>query len=195
MTVQPFTNSIQFLILDIVWADNGGIVGRGVLLDYAAWAEANGVAVNCFQTQSIPLAELQQVAASQNTTFRPGDILLIRTGWTRAYENLSQAECQQLADYKAPPVIGVKSSEEMLRWIWDTGFAAVAGDMPSFEAYPCQDSEFFLHEWLLAGWGVPIGELFDLERLSQECQKRSRWSFFFSSVPLKVTMTSPLPAV
>lgn len=177
------------LMICIVWADNGGIVGRGVLLDYAGWAEANEVAVNCFQSQSIPLSELQQVAASQNITFRPGDILFIRTGWTHAYERLSQAECQQLADYKAPPVIGVKSSEEMLRWIWDTGFAAVAGDMPAFEAYPCQNSDFFLHEWLLAGWGVPIGELFDLERLSQECRKRNRWSFFFSSVPLKVRFT------
>ena len=175
-----------------VWTENGGIVGRGVLLDYAAWAEANGTPVNCFQTQSIPLSVLQEVAASQQTTFRPGDILLIRTGWTHAYERLSPAECQQLADYAAPPVIGVESSKEMLQWIWDTGFAAVAGDMPSFEAYPCQNREFFLHEWLLAGWGIPIGELFDLERLSQECRQRRRWTFFFSSVPLKVNTLSNL---
>lgn len=119
-------------------------------------------------------------------TFRPGDILIIRTGWTRAYERLSTAECQQLAEYKTPPLIGVESSKEMLQWIWDQDFSAVAGDMPSFEAYPCQNPDFFLHEWLLAGWGLPIGELFDLERLSQECRKRGRWSFFFSSVPLKV---------
>ena len=31
-----------------------------------------------------------------------------------------------------------------------------------------------------------IGELFDLESLSVECQKRKRWTFFFSSMPLKV---------
>lgn len=142
--------------------------------------------MNCFETQSIPASVLQEVAASQNTTFRPGDILFIRTGWTRAYEQLSKAECQKLADYAAPPVIGVESSEATLRWIWDLGLAAVAGDMPSFEAYPCQNQVFSLHEWLLAGWGVPIGELFDLEQLSKECRKRDRWTFFFSSVPLKV---------
>ena len=169
-----------------VWVENGGIVGRGVLLDYAGWAAANGKEMNCFETQSIPVSVLQEVAVSQNTTFRPGDILFIRTGWTRAYEQLSQAQCQQLADYAAPPVIGVESSEAMLRWIWDLKLAAVVGDMPSFEAYPCQNQLFFLHEWLLAGWGVPIGELFDLEQLSQECRKRDRWTFFFSSVPLKV---------
>ncbi|KAJ5567839.1 hypothetical protein N7535_007145 [Penicillium sp. DV-2018c] len=168
-----------------VWADHGGIVGRGVLLDYAGWAKSNGKEVNCFETQSIPASVLQEVAASQKTTVRPGDILFIRTGWTRAYDELPQTECQRLADYAAPPVIGVESSEATLRWIWDLQVAAVAGDMPSFEAYPCQNKDFFLHEWLLAGWGVPIGELFDLEQLSQECRKRGRWSFFFSSVPLK----------
>lgn len=157
-----------------------------MLLDYVAWAEANGKEVNCFETQSIPADVLQEVATSQNTTFRPGDILFIRTGWTKAYEQLSQAECQKLADYAAPPVIGVESSEAMLRWIWDLQLAAVVGDMPSFEAYPCQNTDWFLHEWLLAGWGIPIGELFDLEQLSQECRKRDRWTFFFSSVPLKV---------
>lgn len=58
--------------------------------------------------------------------------------------------------------------------------------MPSMEAWPCQDKRFWLHEWLLAGWGMPIGELFDLERLSEVCRGEGRWSFFFSSVPLKV---------
>jgi hypothetical protein len=184
ISIQPIAFSV--LTSFLVWAENGGIVGRGVLLDYAGWAEAKGHDVKCFETQSIPVSVLQDVATSQKTTFRPGDILFIHTGWTRAYERLSSAECQQLADYTAPPVIGVESSESMLRWIWDQSFAAVVGDMPSFEAYPCQNSDFFLHEWLLAGWGIPIGELFDLERLSQECRKRDRWTFFFSSVPLKV---------
>ena len=59
--------------------------------------------------------------------------------------------------------------------------------MPSFEAWPCRNKEWHLHEWLLAGWGMPIGELFDLEKLAQECQKRQRWTFFFSSVPLRVS--------
>ena len=27
----------------------------------------------------------------------------------------------------------------MLRWIWDLELVAVVGDMPSFEAYPCQN--------------------------------------------------------
>jgi len=48
------------------------------------------------------------------------------------------------------------------------------------------DGKWVLHEWLLAGWGCPIGELFDLEELSVRCRELGRWSFFLSSVPLKV---------
>lgn len=37
---------------------------------------------------------------------------------------------------------------------------------------------------------MPIGELFDLKPLSEECKKRGRWEFFFSSMPLKVSLLS-----
>lgn len=33
---------------------------------------------------------------------------------------------------------------------------------------------------------MPIGELFHLERLAVECAQRRKWTFFFSSMPLKV---------
>jgi len=58
--------------------------------------------------------------------------------------------------------------------------------MLAFEALPFQSNTHWLHEWLLAGWGMPIGELFDLEKLATECRRLNKWSFFFSSVPLKV---------
>lgn len=44
--------------------------------------------------------------------------------------------------------------------------------------------EWMLHPILLAGWGTPIGELFDLEALAETCKRRNRWSFFITSVPL-----------
>jgi len=56
----------------------------------------------------------------------------------------------------------------------------VAGDQPSFECWPSKES-FMLHEVLLAGWGCPIGELFDLEKLGEECKRLGRWSFFVTS--------------
>lgn len=162
-------------------------MGRGVLLDYASWADAKGLQPVIFEPTSIPVSTLQEIAAHQGTTFREGDILFIRSGYIRAYDGLTPERRQELADMKAPPAIGLESSEVTLRWLWEQGFAALVGDQPSMEAWPCQDERFWLHEWCLAGWGLTLGELFDLERLSQECAKRKRWTFFFSSMPLKVS--------
>ena len=162
-------------------------MGRGVLLDYARWAESQGLTPEPLTTHKITLSDLNKVAEFQNVTFRPNDILFIRSGYINALSSLSKDDATVYASKTAAmPAIGVESGEEMLRWVWESQFAAVAGDMIAFEALPFQSKDFWMHEWLLAGWGLPIGELFDLEALAAECEKLRKWSFFFSSVPLKV---------
>jgi hypothetical protein len=100
-------------------------------------------------------------------------------------------EQESLAARATADFIGIESSEATLRFLWENQFAAVAGDCPSFERSPVTgphaDKSLVLHEWLLAGWGMPIGEMFDLEGLSEMCEKTGRWSFFLCSVPLKVS--------
>lgn len=171
----------------LVWVENGGIVGRGVLLDYASWATSQGLTIDPLATHSITLSDLKKVAESQGVTFRPNDILLIRSGYINA---LSELPSDDAATYAGKGLeltaIGVESSKETLEWIWENQFAAVAGDMVAFEALPFQSMEYWLHEWLLPGWGLPIGELFNLEALAKECKRLGKWSFFFSSVPLNV---------
>ncbi len=105
----------------------------------------------------------------------------------KALEGLKDDDAKDYASNPPPKAIGVKSEEEMLRWIWEKQFSAVAADMLAFEAHPFQSTDHWLHEWLLAGWGMPIGELFDLEKLAAECRRLNKWSFFFSSVPLNVS--------
>ena len=87
-----------------------------------------------------------------------------------------------------------------MEWHWDSGFAAVASDTVAYEAWPSPRENAHgvsLHEVLLSGWGCPIGESFDLERLAERCRERRRWSFFFCSVPLNVErgVASPPGAV
>ena len=167
-------------------------MGRGVLLDYAAYAVRHGITLAPFAPTTIPLAALTRVAAEQGVAFRPGDILILRTGFTAAYDTLSPDEQAALARRPAPEFAGVESNKDVLEWLWNNQFAAVAGDAPAFESSPLGqkrpgvDPEAVLHQWLLAGWGMPIGEMFDLERLAEHCRKEGRWSFFLSSVPLKV---------
>jgi hypothetical protein len=170
----------------LVWVASGGIVGRGVLLDWYSWALSRGQTPKCFSTTRITLSELLEVAKAQNVTFQAGDILFVRTGFLKSFQEMSTPDSIAFAGEMPPNVIGVDACEEVLRWIWDTKFAAVAGDQPAFEALPFQSKDFWLHEWLLAGWGLPIGEFFDLEKLSGECAKYGKWTFFYSSMPLNV---------
>jgi hypothetical protein len=55
----------------------------------------------------------------------------------------------------------------------------------AYEAWPPQERPA-LHEVFLSGWGLPIGETFDLRELAEHCQRLNRWSFFFTSMVLNV---------
>ncbi|KAJ9479267.1 hypothetical protein PHBOTO_002753 [Pseudozyma hubeiensis] len=167
------------------WCLNGGIAGRGVLVDWVHWWESTQSdpipAGN--QSYAIPLEQIKQVLAWQRTQLRTGDILLLRTGVVRWFEQASEQE-KVKAMIENDNFPGIEATEEVKRWLWDSHFAAVASDNMSFEFGPHGD--LWLHEWILPMFGCPIGELFDLERLSTACQKHDRWTFFLTSAPIRV---------
>ncbi|KAF2140811.1 uncharacterized protein K452DRAFT_359266 [Aplosporella prunicola CBS 121167] len=184
------------------WLRNGGIQGRGILIDWASWKTARGDTLpDPFSSTPVPLAEVQQILAETHVTPRRGDILFLRTGVDAAIKALSETASAELAARPEPNFLGLEAGEDTLRWLWSCGFAAVASDCPSFErapvAGPHADLEHTLHQWCLAAWGMPIGELFDLEEVAGRCKEDGRWSFFVSSVPLKVPggVASPPNAV
>ncbi|KAL2380073.1 hypothetical protein RJZ90_004839 [Blastomyces dermatitidis] len=179
------------------WARQG-ITGRGVLIDYASYASKKGIKYSTFSTHQISLSDILEIAADCNLTFKRGDILFIRIGVTNEWDNVMTDDQKRAYSVNPKPEhAGVEATTEMLRWLWDTGFSAVAGDAISWEVYPPQNPDIFLHEYLLAGWGVPIGELFDLEALSRTCHELGRWTFFLSSVPLNMPggVSSPPNAI
>ncbi|KAK9458372.1 hypothetical protein V1511DRAFT_40545 [Dipodascopsis uninucleata] len=164
-------------------ASRHGIVGRGVLLDFCSWAEENGIEFDPFIGRPITLDELKAVAKSQNTTFEVGDILLIRSGWMKKY-NIEYARGVIPEGKPAPNIIGVEQGEAMKNWLHDEYFAVVGGDMPGFEVWPVvEGTKECLHEFLLACWGVLIGEMLDLEDLAEQCKKTGKYSFVFTAAP------------
>lgn len=192
------------------WVENGGIVGRGVLLDYVGYCERNGITADPFKNTSIPLEHILAVVKEQGVTFRDGDILFLRAGFTKAYDALSPEQQKALPERESPDFMGVEPTVDVLRWIWESGFAAVASDVPGFEQTPVfgphvktcwagqpwedeMQGGGLIHQWLLGGWGLPIGEMFDLEALAAKAKELGRWSFFVSSVPLKVRLSGPSP--
>ena len=195
-----------------VWVKNGGIVGRGVLLDWADWESRNNVEYDPFQSQPILLSQLQQIIKEQSIGLRPGDILLIRAGYGAAYDKLSPQEQQDHPNRKPGGFLGLEATRESLKWLWDNRFAAVASDAPGFERQPSMaeynDPNVTVHQVALAGWGMsnlhssavfasahsytgmPLGEMFDLEELAEHCRKTGRRTFFLSSVPINVSALS-----
>lgn len=161
-----------------------GIVGRGVLLDYHTWREKNGISHSAFERGSIELEHLKACARDQGTEIKFGDIVMVRSGYMVSYMSKTREELQALSKVVPPNLAGVEQSEEMLQWIWEN-FSAVAGDHPAWECYPSQ-KDWSLHEVLLGGWGMPIGEMFDLEALTKKCQELGRYSFFVTSEPCNV---------
>lgn len=140
----------------------------------------------------IPFDQIVKTLEFQNMSLdslRAGDIIVIRFGYLSQYENMDAAKREyldKLYQTQKPDNVGLKPSEELLRFLWNTKIAAICGDARSLEVWPCKDLEWHLHEWLLAGWGMPIGELFYLEELARTCKKLGRYTFFMSSSPMNV---------
>ncbi|KAF2268374.1 hypothetical protein CC78DRAFT_551537 [Lojkania enalia] len=139
-----------------------------------SWAAEKSIQLNLFEAIQIPLLQLQELIKKRHITFRPGDILFTRTGFTEAYDVLIEAGQVALSQRLTASFSGVELSEATFRSLWESQFAVVAGDSSSFE--------FVLYEWLLAGQGMSIGEIHSL---------------FVNSMPLKVPggVASPPNAV
>jgi len=134
-------------------------------LDYLRYAESVGKKYELLDNHTISLSELKACAKAQNVTFKTGDILIIRSGWTKGYLELDAAGRQAWAERTPVRIGGVATTMEMAEWLWETGFSAVASDAVAFESIPFIAGgepggleNISLHEILLAGWGVPIGK-------------------------------------
>lgn len=117
----------------------------------------------------------------------------MRTGYT---EDLTEAETGEEQERLVGThcSVGLEGSKAMARWIWDTGFAAVAGDQIALEALPPVKeegtvggmSDLVLHQYMLSLFGCHIGELWDLKALGETCARLGRYEFLLTSVPLNV---------
>jgi kynurenine formamidase len=165
------------------WAERG-IAGRGVLLDLARWAEHVGEPIDWQVRRAISVPDLEACAEWHQVEIQPGDILLLRTGWTAGYES-STHEFKLSLGGGYPAFPGLEASEQMAARLWDWQISAVASDNPALEAFPIELPEF-LHIYLLPRLGIPIGELWWMERLADDCADDGRYAFFFTSAPLNV---------
>jgi len=138
-----------------------------------------------WMSHSIGVKDLQACAKLEGVEFRQGDILLLRVGFIQRYYNSSQEEKDRLRAVEET-FAGIEQSEEMKSFLWDNHFAAAASDQPTLERWPPVRGLPHMHQTLLGLWGMPIGEMFDLEELSKVCKETGRYAFFFTSWPLNI---------
>ena len=182
------------------WAARG-LAGRAVMADVARWREAEGRPLRYDEPDPIEPDDVLACLEAQGSEVEPGDVLLLRTGWLGWYRTQDEPTRQQIATEFASP--GLRPGLATAAMLWDLHVAAVAGDNPALEVWPVgalaeegwrdtlrQDRsrmpEFFVHTALLPLLGLPIGELFDLDRLADACAADRRYASFFTSAPLNI---------
>jgi kynurenine formamidase len=178
------------------WKDK--FVGRGLLIDAFGYRKANGIPVNPLDREVYTLAELKAALDHQGSALKPGTILLVRTGWMESYENLSAEEKLALSPMERMRSAGIEASREMVAWMWNNRVAAIGTDCPAVEAFPADFSdEGILHYRALPLLGLPLGELFILAPLAEDCARDHRYEFMVVSAPLHVEggIASPPNAV
>jgi kynurenine formamidase len=176
------------------------IVGRAVLCDVGRWRAAEGRPLTYDAPDPITPDDVHACLAAQGTTVEPGDVLLLRTGWLSWYRAQSDERRAELAQPTGLACPGLMPGEDTARLLWDLHVAAVAADNPALEVWPigtftdmavAQEDparwpDVFVHTALLPLLGIPIGELWDLDALAEDCASTGTYESFFTSAPLNI---------
>lgn len=160
-------------------------VGRGLLIDAFGFRKAVGREVQPLERDVITLADLKGALEWQGSTLRPGTILLVRTGWMESYERCGPEQKTRLASFEYVKSAGIEAAREMVAWLWDHRVAAIGTDCPAVEPLPSDfGDEGILHYRALPLLGLPLGELFVLAPLAEDCLRDRRYEFMVVSAPM-----------
>jgi kynurenine formamidase len=155
--VQSYAGGVERHPIDTV----PPILRRGVLLDVAG-------AEPLADDHTITPAEL---AAAQRAAIRPGDIVLIRTGWARYF-----ADPKKFISEVRGPGPGIEGA----RWLSERRIFAAGSDTVAFEKLP--DPGMPVHVHLLVESGIHIIECLNLDELAAAGVSE----FVFVALPLKI---------
>lgn len=152
----------------------GGITGRGVLLDVAA---VRGRALE--PGEAVRIVDLEAAEARQRVRVREGDLLAVRTG----------AGPRNDRDRRA----GLHP--EVLAWVKARGVAVLLGDGDSdvapFPALERHASPF--HSVAIPHLGLPLVDNAELDVLATTCERLGRWEFLLVIAPWRLQGTTSAP--
>jgi len=130
------------------------LVTRGVCIDVAGLDGGDFLEAG----RAVSAGDLQQALRRQSTTIRPGDVVLVRTGWGRFYMTNN-------ARYTAgEPGIDLGAAQ----WLTDQGVYAIGADSMAVEVLPGVEKDVMMpvHQHALVERGVYLIENLALDGLS-----------------------------
>ena len=148
----------------------GTLMTRGVLIDVAGLKGVETLP----DTYEITVQDVQQALQKQQLTLRPGDAVLLHTGWGRLWE-------QDNARYtKSAPGIGVAAAQ----WLVQQDPMLVGADNGPVEVSPNPDTQISLpvHQIMLVVHGIHLLENLKLDELAA----KGVYEFAFVMQPLKI---------
>lgn len=145
------------------------IVARGVMIDVAGYKNVEALPSN----YPIGVSDLEGSLKKQKTELRPGDVVLIRTGTLR-YWNETGSDHAMIARHDSAGI-----TLEAAKWLVEQqGAMLIGSDTSGLEYGPATDdipnhrkkygSFMPVHNYLLIEQGVHIGEFHNLEELSKD---------------------------
>lgn len=148
------------------------LLQRGVLLDVAALHGVDTLAPGYGVTDQ----DLQAAADRAGVHVREGDVVLIRTGWARHFDDPGTYQGQQ--DGVPGPTVAAA------RWLVDRGVATTGADTTAYEQIPAGQGHSVLpvHRVLLVEAGIYIIEHLNLE----EAAAQGLTEFVFLMAPLRI---------
>lgn len=158
------------------------IQSRGVLLDFERHFGP--------QQRALRYAELKGLLDADGIEVAPGDILCLHSGMARLI-----VESDGLAEEAAVRQHGAEldgSDPELLKWIADSGVAAIVADNFAVERLQTLDPQgerrplLPIHELCLFKLGIPLGELWWLSPLAQALAERRRHHFLLTAPALRL---------
>jgi kynurenine formamidase len=143
------------------------IISRGVLLDIPG---LKGVGM-LGKGYPISRKDIQETIGLQGVEIKPGDAVLVRTGWARYWENPNLFN-----DHEGVPGLTLDAA----RFLVEAGMRLTGADTTAYEVVPTKSME--VHVFLLAERGIQIMEMLNLEELA----RGKIYSFLFVVIPLKI---------
>jgi kynurenine formamidase len=162
-SVQSYSSGVEHLSIDTV----PPILRRGVLLDIAGHVGTEVLPADFIITPD----HLEAAAEAEGVKVEQGDVVLLRTGWAKYWNDLAR-----YVNNLCEP----GPQEPGARWLSRQGIFAAGSDTIAFEHVPSAAMPVHVH--LLVESGIHIIEALNLEELAAA----RVYSFLFVATPLKI---------